>query len=43
VASLGMPSLPVVIVPHPIGGLKPDEVRAKADLILKDIITRLLK
>jgi hypothetical protein len=38
-----MPSLPVVIVPHPIGGLKPDEVRAKADLILKDIIAHLLK
>lgn len=26
----GMPDLPFVITAHPIGGLKPDQVRAKA-------------
>ncbi|MFC2005400.1 hypothetical protein ACFLVG_00340 [Chloroflexota bacterium] len=38
----GMPPLPLAIVPHPIGGLKPEEVREKADLITEDIITRLI-
>ncbi len=26
-----MPGLPTPIVPHPMGGLRPDEVRAAAD------------
>jgi len=26
----GMPDLPIAITKHPIGGLKPDQVRAKA-------------
>ena len=30
----GMPDLPFVITKHPIGGLKPDQVRAKADAML---------
>ena len=25
-----MPDLPIVVTKHPIGGLKPDQVRAKA-------------
>ena len=26
----GMPDLPIALTKHPIGGLKPDQVRAKA-------------
>jgi len=37
-----MPRLPLLPVPHPVGGLKPEEVRAKADLIIEGIITRLM-
>ena len=40
--SLGMPDLPLVIVPHPIGGLSPEEVKAKADGIIDNVIGRLL-
>ena len=38
-----MPSLSLVIVSHPIGGLKPEEVTAKADDIVEDIIARLVE
>jgi hypothetical protein len=37
-----MPDLPLVIVPHPIGGLSPEEVKAKADGIIDNVIGRLL-
>jgi hypothetical protein len=37
-AALGFPDLPVVVVPHPIGGLKPEEVRQKADQALDNVI-----
>ena len=40
---MGMPELPLVIVSHPIGGLKPDEVTEKADHIIDDTVARLLK
>ena len=43
VKNLGMPGLPLVIIPHPLGGLKLEEVREKADSIIEDIIARLLK
>jgi hypothetical protein len=36
--SQGMPELNLVILPHPIGGLKEDEVKAKADSIIDKII-----
>jgi hypothetical protein len=36
-----MPDLPMVIVPHPIGGLSPEEVKAKADGIVDAVIARL--
>ena len=39
--SEGMPELPLVIVPHPIGGLKKEEVTAKADQIIEEIISAL--
>ncbi len=35
---LGMPSLPLVILPHPIGGLKAEEVINKADGIIDEIV-----
>jgi hypothetical protein len=38
---MGMPDLPLVIVPHPIGGISPEEVKIKADNII-DSITGLL-
>jgi len=34
----GLPALPVVVVPHPLGGLGPDAVKAKADKAIDDII-----
>ena len=37
----GMPELPLVIVSHPIGGLKKEEVVAKADQIIEKIISSL--
>lgn len=33
-----MPSLPLVVIPHPLAGLKPDEVRARAEAALADVI-----
>ena len=27
-AALGMPGLPIVVVPHPVGGIPPEEARA---------------
>lgn len=35
--SLGMPYLPIVVVPHPMGGLTKEEVQAKATLVLEEI------
>jgi len=31
---MGMPNLALVIVPHPIGGISPEEVKVKAGNIL---------
>ena len=42
-AGLGMPNLPLVIVPHPIGGISAEEVIAKADGILDKVIARLVE
>ena len=39
--NLGLPNLPMVIIPHPIGGLKEEEVIAKADAIVDQIIQAL--
>jgi hypothetical protein len=39
---LGMPDLPLVIVPHPIGGISAEEVTAKADQILDKLITQIV-
>jgi hypothetical protein len=36
-----MPDLPLAVVPHPIGGISSEEVKAKADKIIDDIINKL--
>lgn len=40
--ALGMPDLPIVTVPHPVGGLLPEHVEKKADQALKEVIRALL-
>jgi len=42
VENLDMPRLPLVIISHPVGGLKSEEVREKADRIIEDLIMRLI-
>jgi len=39
--SRGMPSLRLVVVPHPIAGIPADQVRAKAEKIIDEIIKNL--
>ncbi len=41
IESLGMPGLPLIVIPHPLGGLKPEEVKQKADIVVKEIISLL--
>jgi hypothetical protein len=36
-----MPGLPLVIVPHPLAGLKAAEVQGKADSVLEQVIQAL--
>ena len=36
--ALGMPGLPLVVIPHPLGGLRPEEVRAKAEGAIDEIV-----
>ena len=38
----GVPGLHYVLVPHPLGGLKPDAVRAKAAAAVNDLEAALL-
>jgi hypothetical protein len=39
---MGMPNLSLVVVPHPIGGIDPEEVKIKADNIFEVVVARLL-
>ena len=39
--ALGMPELPMAIAPHPLGGLKPGAVQAKAEALLEQVIAGL--
>ncbi len=39
--ALGMERLPMVLIPHPLGGLRPEDVREKADKSVSDIIQAL--
>ena len=41
--SLGMPELPLVLVPHPIGGINANEVIQKADGIVEHVIACLVQ
>ena len=41
-SALGMATLPIVTVPHPVGGLRPGEVEKKAELVLEDVVSALL-
>lgn len=39
--SLGMPSLPMAIAEHPIGGLAPETAAAKADTLFEVVVNGL--
>jgi hypothetical protein len=35
---LGMPALPIALVPHPLGGQRPDAILEKADKALDQVV-----
>jgi hypothetical protein len=37
-ASLGMPALPIALIPHPIGGQKPAAIQEKAEKVLAQAV-----
>ena len=39
---MGLPDLAIVIVPHPIGGLSEEEVYARADAVMEQIVLSLI-
>lgn len=39
--TLGMTELPLAATPHPLGGLKPDQVRARAEALLEQVVAAL--
>jgi len=39
--TLGMPRLPLAIIPHPLGGLKPGEVAERAEIAFREIVKNL--
>jgi len=41
--ALRMPFLPMVSIPHPLGGLKPEEVAEKAKVAFQEILSILDK
>jgi hypothetical protein len=38
VQALRMPHLPMVVIPHPLGGLKPEEVEERAKGAVEEIL-----
>jgi len=36
--ALGMPFLPIVVISHPLGGLKPEEVKERARKAAEEIL-----
>jgi hypothetical protein len=40
---LRMPRLPIVTIPHPLGGLKPEEVAGRAGLAFQELVKFLNK
>lgn len=41
--SLGMRSLPLIVIPHPMGDLNPEEVCRRADAALDEIVRALTR
>ena len=41
--NLGMPELPIAIIPHPLGGLKPEEVKLRAQQALEQVVVGLTR
>jgi hypothetical protein len=39
--SLGMPTLPIALVPHPLGGQQPEHIQTKADKALEQVVEML--
>ncbi|MBI3968402.1 MAG: hypothetical protein HY329_22425 [Chloroflexi bacterium] len=39
--SLGIAGLPIVVVPHPMGGLREPEVDERADVVVEEIVAAL--
>lgn len=39
----GMPSLNIAAIPHPVGGLRPEEVQQRADNVFEEVISLLTK
>ena len=37
--SLGIPYLPIALVPHPLGGQKPEQILEKADKALDQVVS----
>jgi hypothetical protein len=36
--SLGLPYLPIALVPHPLGGQKPEQIAKKADFSVDQVV-----
>ena len=36
--SLGMPALPIALVPHPLGGQRPEHIREKAEKAITQVV-----
>lgn len=34
----GVPDLPLIMIPHPLGGIALDEVRARADVAIAQVV-----
>lgn len=39
--SLGMPALPIALVPHPLGGQQPEHIREKAEKAIAQVVKML--
>lgn len=37
-SNLGVPGLPIVVIPHPLGGQAPEDVDRKAEMAVKEIV-----
>lgn len=40
-ATRGVPNLPLAVVPHPLGGVEPERIRARAEAIVDEILAAL--